>query len=174
VRLPILELRRILTDVEIDERRPIRVPMQSAEIFGPLMRGLEVEVALALLLDSRHAPVGVVEVARGALNVVSIVPRDLFRIAIYLGCPALVLAHNHPSNDVIPSEDDVALTTRMRSAGDLVGIAVLDHLVMGDSEFFSFTAGRKWTWAGADCGVVVPTVALASSPALLVSRAAAR
>ena len=161
MRLPILELRRILTDVEIDERRPIRVPMQSAEILGPLVRGLEVEVALALLLDSRHAPIGVVEVARGGLNVVHISPRDLFRTAIFTGCPAIILAHNHPSDDVIPSEGDVALTSRMRAAGELVGVEVLDHLILGSREVFSFTASRKFQWSSTGTeAAALPAVAL--------------
>ena len=80
------------------------------------------------------------------------------------------MGHNHPSGDVIPSEDDVALTTRMRAAGDLLSIPVLDHLVVGDTDVFSFTAGRRFRWSSPASAMEAPVpIALFPSAAPVVA-----
>ena len=86
---------------------------------------------------------GVNVVSIGSLTL-SIVPsREVFKPAILLNTSALICAHNHPSGDPEPSSEDRALTTRLRQAGDLLGITVLDHLILGDDRTYSF-ADRGW------------------------------
>ena len=147
MRLPKFELRRLASGVKVDGRRPVRLPGDAAAMLGPILCGAEAELALALLLDGRHRALGVVEVARGAANVVHLEPRELYRMAIHVGAVALVLAHNHPSGDVLPSTDDVALTNRIRAAGEVVGVALVEHLILTDCEFFSFSTSRRGRWA---------------------------
>lgn len=69
-------------------------------------------------------------------------PRDLFQVALLFGSPACILAHNHPTGDALPSEDDVALTKRLTAAGLLVGVEVIDHVVLGERAYYSFSCGR--------------------------------
>lgn len=147
MRLPKFELRRTTSGVKADGRRPVRLPGDAAKMLGPILCGAEAELALALLLDGRHRALGVVEVARGAANVVHLEPRELYRTAIHAGAVAVVLAHNHPSGDALPSPDDVRLTNRIRAAGDVVGVALIDHLILTDREFFSFSTSRRGRWA---------------------------
>ena len=85
MRLPKFELRRLASGVRADGRRPVRLPGDAARMLGPILCGAEAELALALLRDGRHRALGVVEVARGAANVVHLEPRELFRTAIHTG-----------------------------------------------------------------------------------------
>jgi DNA repair protein RadC len=71
-----------------------------------------------------------------------VLPRDVFREAAVSGAASIVLFHNHPSGDPTPSADDMAITGRMVAAGQVMGIAVIDHLVLGDGRYFSFKEHR--------------------------------
>lgn len=73
----------------------------------------------------------------GTLNASLVHPREVFRAAIKCSSASLICVHNHPSGDPTPSPEDIALTKRLVSAGELVGIEVLDHLVIGDGRFIS-------------------------------------
>lgn len=79
-------------------------------------------------------------VAVGTLNGVEVHPREVFRGAILAGACSIILAHNHPSGDCEPSADDFALTRRMKEVGELIGIPVLDHIILGDDGFISVIA----------------------------------
>ncbi len=95
------------------------------------------EVFVVLLLDSRLRKLAEVEVCRGGRNAVSVLPRDVFEPALRQGASAVVLVHNHPSGDPTPSREDLELTGRLVAAGELLGIAVRDHVVIGDGRFAS-------------------------------------
>ena len=72
-------------------------------------------------------------------------PREAFKAAILANAAAVIIAHNHPSNSVEPSREDVELTRRLREAGELLGIRVLDSLVLGESEsLYSFVDAGRW------------------------------
>ena len=101
------------------------------------MAPLQQEQFRALLLDSKHRVRRNVLVAQGGLNAAVVHPRDLLRPAILAAAAALVLAHNHPSGDPEPSEEDLRLTARFYEACRLIGIELLDHVILGDGEFAS-------------------------------------
>lgn len=94
-------------------------------------------------LDGRHRVIARRLVAIGTLSTVETHPREVFRQAIANGAAAVVLAHNHPSGDVVPSAADIEITVRVRQVGELIGIAVLDHVVVTAGGFTSI-AGRGW------------------------------
>jgi DNA repair protein RadC len=72
-------------------------------------------------------------------------PREVFRLAIGKGVKSVLLAHNHPSGDPAPSDKDRAITTRLRQAGDILGIEVLDHVIVGEENaYYSFREGGEW------------------------------
>jgi DNA repair protein RadC len=102
-----------------------------------------VEEFWALALDVRHRIQAEMCLARGSLTGVDVHPRDVFRPLIRSGAAAVIFCHNHPSGDPTPSRQDLELTTRLRDVGDLCGIAVLDHVVVG-WEGFSSLAERNW------------------------------
>ena len=85
-----------------------------------------------LLLDTKHRVIRAVVISLGTLDASLVHPREVFRAAAEHSAAAVVLFHNHPSGDPTPSPDDVWLTRRLAQAGDLMGIAVVDHVVLGD------------------------------------------
>ena len=126
-----LEVGRRLLLARAGEKPRVGGAADAAAILGPLIRSLEQETLRVMLLDSRHRVVEVANAATGSLNVVSARMRDLFRSAVRRNCAAVILAHNHPSGDPTPSPDDLRLTEAAIQAGNLLGIKVLDHLVIG-------------------------------------------
>ncbi len=107
------------------------------------LRDLKRERFLALLLDSKHRLLGEVLVSEGTLTASLVHPREAFAPAIRESAAALVFVHNHPSGDPSPSREDLDLTRRLVAVGELVGIQVLDHVIVGDGRYHSFAdAGR--------------------------------
>jgi len=95
------------------------------------------EVFLVLLLDSRLRKLRELEVCRGGANAVSVLPRDVLEPALREGASALVVVHNHPSGDPTPSPEDLVLTERLGAAAELLGLALHDHVIIGDGRFCS-------------------------------------
>jgi len=95
------------------------------------------EQFLALYLDGAHNVASYSIVSVGAANQATIHPREIFQRAILAGAIAITIAHNHPSDNVEPSKEDIAVTNRLRDAGILLGITLLDHVIVSDSAFAS-------------------------------------
>ena len=102
---------------------------------------LEVEELHALYIDRRGRPLERRRISMGSDSQTIVDPRRVMRPAVQLGAPAVIVAHNHPSGDPTPSEADVDVTRRLREAGDVLGIRLLDHLVIGDGTFRSVDHG---------------------------------
>ena len=83
------------------------------------------------MLDSRHRILGITEISRGTLTASLVHPREVFKAAILANAAAIIVAHNHPSGDVTPSSEDDKVTKRLREAGKVMGIRVLDHVIVG-------------------------------------------
>ena len=112
-------------------------------------RGLDRERFLALYLDARHRVLAAETVSVGSLNASLVHPREVFKPAVALSAAAVIVAHNHPSGDARPSGDDLELTARLARCGDMLGIALLDHLVAGDGVITSI---REFGWPVAETG----------------------
>lgn len=106
----------------------------SAEVFAHFherLRDRRKEVFLTLLLDSKNRLLREVQVSEGSLNASIVHPREVFTPVVRESAAALLLVHNHPSGDPTPSREDLELTGRLREAGDLMGVRVLDHVIIG-------------------------------------------
>jgi DNA repair protein RadC len=108
-------------------------------------RGLDRERFLALYLDTRHRVLATETISIGSLNASLVHPREVFKPAVAMSAAAFIVAHNHPSGDPSPSGDDLDLTARLDRCGELLGIALLDHLVAGDGDIISI---REFGWPG--------------------------
>lgn len=85
------------------------------------------------------------EIAHGDLNTAVVHPREVYKRLLLSNCGAMILVHNHPSGDVTPSEEDVVVTKRLAEIGDLMGVPVLDHLIIGsNSEYYSMKANDEF------------------------------
>lgn len=122
---------------DITERSQIACPEDAAGLLVPELVGRDRERCVAALLDTKHRVVAVVTVSVGSVDHTFMSPREVLRDALLANASALVLAHNHPSGDPQPSRDDELVTARLVHAGEIVGVAVLDHLVVGGYRWVS-------------------------------------
>ena len=141
--IPRYTLQLVPGHVRPDPPVVIRDSARAASILRPLFQGLDREQFLVACLDAKHAIIGVNVVSIGSLTLSIVHPREVFKPAILLNSAAIICSHNHPSGDPAPSAEDRVLTARLRQAGDLIGITVLDHLILGDDRTFSF-ADQGW------------------------------
>ncbi len=95
------------------------------------------EKFICLHLNIKHMVISYEVVSIGSLNSSIVHPRELYKGAILANAAAVILCHNHPSNQCEPSSEDIAVTKRLADAGNIIGISVLDHLIFGDQKFFS-------------------------------------
>ncbi|MDR1797948.1 MAG: DNA repair protein RadC [Clostridiales Family XIII bacterium] len=102
-----------------------------ATAYGAKLSGEKQECFFSVLLNARGEKIGETLVARGGLSSVNVDARDVFRSAVKRGAWGVILVHNHPSGCPDPSEEDILLTKRLSAAGDVLGIKVLDHVIVG-------------------------------------------
>ena len=136
--LAALELgRRTLTSAP-GARIQLRTARDAAAYLMPAYGSRPVEQFGIVLLDTKHRVLKTAIVASGTLNSTIVEPRDVFREALVAGAAAVVAFHNHPSGDPTPSPEDEELTRRLKAAGLLMGIDLVDHLILGDARYSSF------------------------------------
>ena len=113
-------------------------PQQVFDYFHHEFRDSRKEYFLILLLDGKNRIIRRVQVSEGSLNQSIVHPREVFNPAVKESAAAVILVHNHPTGDPTPSSEDIAITRRLREAGEIMGIKVLDHIIVGDGEYLSF------------------------------------
>lgn len=131
------ERRRAFRPAGVAERVSVTSPEQAATVVLAHLDGADRERCVAGLLDTKHRLLDVVTVSVGSVDHTFMAPREVFRDALLANASALVLAHNHPSGDPEPSRDDEVLTRRLSQAGQLIGVELLDHLVVGGTRWVS-------------------------------------
>ena len=119
------------------ERISVKTPEDIVGLLRGRLKGKKKEYFLALLLDTRNQLIRVAEISVGSLDSSIVHPREVFKEAIAASAASVAFAHNHPSGDVTASEDDIKLTQRLVEAGEIMGIDVLDHIIIGDKQFLS-------------------------------------
>ena len=132
-----LELGRRLLLASPEDRFIVRSPADVAQLLIAEMAHLEQEHFRALYLDTRNRLLGSDTLYVGSLNTSHIRVCEVFREAVKRNCAALIVAHNHPSGDPTPSPEDIEVTRQLVAAGNLLGIEVLDHLIVGQQRFVS-------------------------------------
>jgi DNA repair protein RadC len=133
-----LELGRRMALEAAIERERLTGPSDVYARCAPAMRDLVQEEFRILMLDTRHAVIAELSITRGTLDASLVHAREVFRPAIVQSAAAIVLVHNHPSGDPAPSSLDIEVTRQLASAGEMLGIPVLDHVVIGASGYSSF------------------------------------
>ena len=128
--------KRLATQVPAD-KPVIRSPGDAALLFMPKLRYESKEHFMLLLLSTKNHVLAMPVISVGSLNASVVHPREVFRQAINYSAASVILAHNHPSGDPSPSQEDILLTRRLAEAGRLLDIAVLDHVIIGDGKYVS-------------------------------------
>jgi DNA repair protein RadC len=144
--LAAVELGRRTLAMATGERPRLNSPPALAAYLLPLYGTRPVEHFGIVMLDTKHRMIRTTVLSIGSLDTTIVHPREVFREAASASAAAIVLFHNHPSGDPTPSPDDLALTARLIDAGAVMGIAVLDHVILAESRYFSV----------AEAGALVP------------------
>lgn len=125
------ELARRLSQHQDDGPRLVTTPAEAAGLVREEMRLLDRESFRVILLNTKNAFLKTCPVSLGSLNASIVEPREVFKDAIGASAAGMILAHNHPSGDPTPSSEDIAITKRLVKAGELLGITVHDHIILG-------------------------------------------
>lgn len=136
--LAALELGKRIAAAGSQVKLKIESPQKGAEILLPRLRYEQHEKFLVLLLDSKNQVIRMEQVSEGSVNSSVVHPREVFAPALLYHAAAILVAHNHPSGDPKPSQEDKELTRSLNETGIIMGIPLIDHLVIGDGIFFSF------------------------------------
>ncbi len=115
----------------------VKTPDEVVNVVRGRLRGKKKEHFLLLLLDTRGRLIRTSEISVGSLDASIVHPREVFKEAVLASAASVIFVHNHPSGDSEPSEDDIRLTERLARAGEIMGIDVLDHIIIGDKNFLS-------------------------------------
>lgn len=143
--LAVLELSHRLQGPPAEERQRITSPGDGANLLLPQMRHLTQEELWVILLDTRNRVLDIRTVYKGSLNTSVVRISEIFRPAIEAPAAAIIVAHNHPSNDPSPSPEDIRVTQQIVQAGKLLDIDLLDHLIIGNGIFVSLKErGLGW------------------------------
>ena len=131
---------RLVKDAPLYSDKPMNNPARVVEALGKELCEMDREVMYVINMKTNSVPINVSIVSMGTLNASLITPRELFKCSILSNAASILLVHNHPSGSLEPSLNDLQLTQRLQQAGELMGIEVLDHIIVGGghSRYFSF------------------------------------
>lgn len=131
---------RLVKDAPLYSDKPMKNPALVVEALGKELCEMDREVMYIINMKTNSVPINVSLVSIGTLNASLVEPRELFKSSILSNAASIVLLHNHPSGNLTPSESDLQLTARLKMAGEIIGIEVLDHIIVGgdNSKYFSF------------------------------------
>lgn len=132
-----VELGRRISRLIPEERLTVRSPQDAAEFMMDELQHLTQEHFVCLFLNTKNEVIGKETIFVGSLNASIVHPREIFRKAIQRASAAIICFHNHPSGDPTPSAEDRHVTRRLKEAGKIVGIDVLDHIIVGEQRFYS-------------------------------------
>lgn len=132
------ELSKRMASAVARPRLSFNEPITIAKYYMEHLRHEEQEVLIVMLLDGRNHLLKEETISRGTVNGTLITPREIFMEALKYHAVAVVLVHNHPSGDPTPSECDREITERVYTSGELLGVKLLDHIVIGDQKYISF------------------------------------
>lgn len=131
------ELAKRLAKAEAQEGLNFSTPASIARYYMEDMRHAKQENMKLLLLNTKTRLIGEADISKGTVNAAVISPRELFVEALQRNAVSIILLHNHPSGDPTPSKEDVLITRRIHDAGDLIGVELLDHIIIGNNCYIS-------------------------------------
>ena len=136
-RINIVSIKMVKESSFLYQTRTISSPYDAYEMIREQLEGLDREQFIVACLNTKNEPTNISVVAVGTLNKAIVHPREVFKTAILSNAANVIAFHNHPSGNAEPSQQDIQLTNRLYEAGELLGIKLLDHLIIGDGTFTS-------------------------------------
>ena len=136
-RVDIVSLRMIKESSLLYRNRSIKSPEDGFQLFKQFLGELDREYFVLLCLDVKNNPTAINVCHVGSLNASIVHPREVYKTAILSNSSSIIVAHNHPSGNPTASPEDIAVTKRLKEAGGIMGIELLDHLIIGEDTFVS-------------------------------------
>ena len=126
-------------NLETDEENfDIKNPEAVCKLISSTIKEKAKEHFKLILLNSRNKKIGISTISVGTLTTSLVHPREVFKEALAHSAASVILAHNHPSGDPEPSEDDLKITRKLVESGKILGVEVIDHIIIGKNNFYSF------------------------------------
>jgi len=135
------QVKTLLIREHVEEYKPFKIILGSKSVydmFKPL-QNLDHERFYTVVIDGANRVVAVHFSFKGTLNYSMVHPREIFKVALLCSGAGVILVHNHPSGKTNPSKEDFVLTSRLKEAGRIMGIEVLDHVIIGYNDYYSFS-----------------------------------
>lgn len=129
---------RLKKDRTIKSGIKVSSPETAVEFIHEELADYDKEAVVVLNLNTKGSPINASITSLGTLNCSLTHPREIFKTSILSNAAAIILMHNHPSGDCTPSHEDIVMTERMYMCGQILGIDVIDHIILGQEKFFSF------------------------------------
>lgn len=136
-RVDIVSIKMIKESSVLYANRKIMTPKDCLEIVKPLLEECDRERLVVCCLNAKNEPTNISIVSIGSLSTSIVHPREVFKTAVISNSASIIIAHNHPSGDPIPSKEDISITERLKESGKIIGINLIDHLIIGDSKYLS-------------------------------------
>ena len=136
-RINIVSIKMVNVSSFLYQTCTISSPKDAYEMIKEQLEGLDREQFIIACLNTKNEPMNISVVSVGSLNKAIVHPREVFKTAILSNAASIMAFHNHPSGETTPSQQDIQLTNRLYEAGELLGIKLLDHLIIGDGTFTS-------------------------------------
>lgn len=136
-RVDIVSIKVVKESSILYKDRKISNPSDAAKLIKVFLENEDREKFMVCCLDTKNQINSISTISIGSLNSSIVHPREVFKVAIYGNSASVILFHNHPSGDCTPSSEDINITQRLKDAGKILGIEVLDHLIIGDGEYLS-------------------------------------
>ena len=136
--LAAVELGKRVHNSTVAYRSVINGSSDAGVLLESRMRHLDREHFCVVLLSANNAVIGIETISIGTLTNTQVHPREVFKQAIRQSASGVILAHNHPSGDSVPSDEDLYLTERLVESGQIIGIHVIDHIIVGEDSYYSF------------------------------------
>ena len=136
-RINIVSIKMVKESSFLYQTRQILSPNDAYEMIKEQLEGLDREQFIIACLNTKNEPMNISVVSVGSLNKAIVHPREVFKTATLSNAASIMAFHNHPSGETTPSQQDIQLTKRLYEAGELLGIKLLDHLIIGDGSFTS-------------------------------------
>ena len=136
-RINVVSIKMVKESSILYDIRRIQAPQDAVELGKRFLEESDREQLLVCCLDAKNQPTAINVVSVGNLNKSLVHPREVFKPAILSNSASIILFHNHPSGDPTPSNEDKLITQRLRESGEILGIKLIDHIIIGDNSYTS-------------------------------------
>ena len=137
-RIDIVKIKMVKESSVKYENRRIKNPWDAYKIFNDYIDDSNKEMFVLMCLNNKNEPTHISTISIGSINESIATPAEVFKVALLSNANKIMICHNHPSGDPQPSESDRNITERLHDSGDIMGIKLLDHIIIGDDVYYSF------------------------------------